>query len=44
MLKNSVELVVFKIVASDVLPIRELPLSGASNKSSEYMGAYNLSE
>ena len=41
---NSVKLVVFKIIASDVLPIRDLSLSGASNKSSEYMGGYNLSE
>ena len=38
------KLVVFKILASDVLPIRDLSLSGASNKSNEYMGAYNLSE
>ena len=37
--ENSVKLVVFKILASDVLPIRGLSLSGASNKSSEYMGA-----
>ena len=43
-LKNSVKLVVFKILASDVLPIRDLSLSGASNKSNEYMGAYNLLE
>ena len=27
------------ILASDVLPLRDLSLSGASNKSSEYMGA-----
>ena len=32
------------ILASDVLPIRDLSLSGASNKSSEYMCGYNLSE
>ena len=38
------KLVVFKILASDVLPIRDLSLSGASNKSNEYMGAYSLSE
>ena len=44
MLINSVKLVVFKIIASDVLPIRDLSLSGASNKSSEYMGGHNLSE
>ena len=37
--ENSVKLVVFKILASDVLPIRDLSLSGASNKSNEYMGA-----
>ena len=36
--------IVFKILASDVLPVRDLSLSGASNKSNEYMGAYNLSE
>ena len=44
MLKNSAKLVVFKILASDVLPMRDLSLSGASNKRNEYMGAYNLSE
>ena len=38
-MKNSVKLVVFKILASDVLPIRDLSLSGAFNKSNEYMGA-----
>ena len=37
------KLAVFKILASDVLPIRDLSLSGASNKSNEYMGAYDLS-
>ena len=36
--------IVFKMLASDVLPIRDLFLSGASNKSNEYMGTYNLSE
>ena len=36
--------IVFKILASDVLPIRDLSLSGAFNKSNEYMRAYNLSE